>query len=170
MRSAHRADALSWQSLPNQDAMGSAGQTAPGDRRVGEAQGLRSEASPKQSLSRTENPLTGRPEGRLLQPIAWEPAPSLRPWASRAGATLPSTPTTLPSPLQPPAPKRTFLLGVDSTATVCISCSRGFRLYFFRARTHKLPSRVLGQIREPQARVVVCAKRPGGRIGDERRR
>ena len=32
------------------------------------------------SLSRTENPLTGRPEGRLLQPIAWEPAPSLRPF------------------------------------------------------------------------------------------
>ena len=27
---------------------------------------------------------------------------------------LPSTPTTLPSPLQPPAPKRTFLLGVDT--------------------------------------------------------
>ena len=33
--------------------MRSVGQTAPGDGRVGEAQGLRSEASPKQSLSRS---------------------------------------------------------------------------------------------------------------------
>ena len=53
-------------------------------------------------------------EGRVDQPLASEPAPSLRPRARRTGATRPrQTATTLPPPLQPADLNRTFLLGSE---------------------------------------------------------